>query len=586
MMSAYRELDDTTKLDKHLETCASCREALANYTQIGEQMHSAPVFAPPPDAHARLMQALADEHLKFLQKSAPGKVSTPEFLKPYLQERADETQAQDDVAAFSSAETGPLPIIHARRRLRKAQVNQFAVLGLTAVILIMLMMGGLTSLLMLARSNPSSLPKNSAVSLAQQAEVDQKTYTTNTPYTNITSLLPYGNVVYYTASINNNGSNSWMLMQFDRNTQISTPLLNTPSSNPLILLTVSDTRVVWLEYDRPQLITHGSIPDPKSSYSPNRAWHLSYLSLVSQPESTAGTPKPPTPLLLAQGTFDSSNAPTGVTTPIQGVWLVDDTLLVAQIDQQGISHLDSYLLGQDHNNTRKVEIAKAAPGHVFTSPTANSTGMDIYWADEWISADGRHSNIWEQQAIEQNAPFHGNSAPQTSFTQTLLMNDGMSFQPQVVNDTLFFISTSEVVVSNQGANQTPNGTPFPASATDTSVVFTPRTDLNIYPAPADASVHGTIFMIPLDGVNIGSESMLGTVGQSTGFQAGNGFVIWQDNTGYHMYDLSRQGEIMLGDTLNNAALLVVNANTALWLTKNDATASGGQLTMMAFSWPS
>src|SRR5882757_3446773 len=102
-MSVYRELKseekDIIELDAHLETCAACREVLASYTMIGEKVRSNSVFAPPADMHVKLMKALADEQLKFLQKSAPGKVSTPEFLKPYLQERAKETQAEDDIAA-------------------------------------------------------------------------------------------------------------------------------------------------------------------------------------------------------------------------------------------------------------------------------------------------------------------------------------------------------------------------------------------------------------------------------------------------------------------------------------------------------
>jgi hypothetical protein len=615
MMSAYRELKDTTELDKHLETCASCRKTLASSTQIGERVRSAPVFAPPPDAHARLMKALADEQLKFLQKSAPDKVSTPDFLKPYLQELAEE-ETKDNIATFSSAETGPLPIIRARRKPRKAQVKQFAVLGLAAALVIMLMTGALTSLLMLARSNPTSLPKNSVASLAQQTEVDQKTYTIGTTYPNVTSTLPSGNSIYYTATGSGNNGNMWMLMQFDRSTQTIKPLLDTPRSSPLILLAASDTWLVWLQYDRPQAITHGNSPNANSPYSPKRAWNLYYLSLLPQPQNPANTANPtptastqpdqptpdvspdtsdspssttttqsspPGPLLLTQGFFDSNNAPTWVTTPIQGVWLLHNTLLVTQIDEQGISHLDSYLLGQTDGNTWKVEIAATHPGHVLTWPTADSRGMQIYWADEWVSEDGvLHSNIWEQNASEQNLSSHGYPNIQTTFTQTELLNDGLSFQPQVVDNTLFFISTSQVVVSNQGANQAPNGTPFPTSATDASVMFTPRTDLSIYPAPPDASVHGTIFMIPLDGPNVGSESMLGTVGQSTGFQTGNSFVIWQDNTGYKMYDVGQQNEVIVGETLDSSTLLVVNANTTLWLTKQ---ASSQELTMMAYNWP-
>src|SRR5258708_13266659 len=130
MMSAYRELQHTntetaetkkltTELDAHLETCAACREVLASFTWVGESVHATPNLAPSQDMHAKLMKALADEQLKFLQKSAPGKASTPELLKPYLQERAEETQSQDDIAAFSTAETGPPPFIRTRRKPRR-----------------------------------------------------------------------------------------------------------------------------------------------------------------------------------------------------------------------------------------------------------------------------------------------------------------------------------------------------------------------------------------------------------------------------------------------------------------------------------
>src|SRR6185437_15346576 len=162
MMSAYRELNseekETAELDAHLEECAACREVLASYTRVGDQLQSTPVFAPPQDMHAKLMKALADEQLKFLQKSAPGSVATPEFVKPYLQERARETQCEDDIAALSTAETGPLPFIQARRKRRPAYLrfNQIGVFGLTAAALIVLMLGGLTSLLVLERGNPSS----------------------------------------------------------------------------------------------------------------------------------------------------------------------------------------------------------------------------------------------------------------------------------------------------------------------------------------------------------------------------------------------------------------------------------------------
>ncbi len=612
LLSAYRELKseeiNTAELDAHLETCAACREALASYTLIGEQVRSAPTFEPPPELRAKLMKALADEQLKFLQKSAPDKVSTPEFLKPYLQERVEETQNQDDIAAFSTAETGPLPFIQTRRKRRPLRVNQFAVLGLAAAILMLLMMGGLTSLLALTRSNPSSLTKT-INSVNRPIEVDQKSYTTTTLYPNVTSALPQGNSVFYSASGTGDNSGNWMLMQFDRGTQTSKPLLATPTSNPLIVLSVSNTWLVWLEYNGPRPLDHGVIANNgtrSNHFSSQRTWSLHYLSLLpqntsgSQAQSTdkttsstlpaeqngnasdqSGLIDVPASQLLEQGTFDSATAPAWVTTPIQGTWLIGNRLLVAQIDKHGISHLESFLLGQTGKAAQAQIMATAPAGHVFAWPTAISTGMQIYWADEWFGKDGTlHSNIWQQQTTEQTIRSRGHLATMDKNSQQIYLGDGLSFQPQIVNDTLFFLSTSEIKVSDQGV-VTPNGIPFPASATDSSVVFTPRTDTGVYAAPADALVHGTIFMVPLNGS--GTEDTLGTVGQSTGLQAGSNFVIWQDSAGYQMYDVQRQASVFLGNTLSGASLLVVNSNTALWL--NAPAAPGAKLTMMAFNWP-
>lgn len=615
-MSAHRELTsgdfDSAEVDAHLETCAACRKALASYAQIGEKMRAVPVCTPQQDMHAKLMRALADEQMKMLQKSAPGKVPTPEFLKPYLQERAQAKQSQDEIAAFSTAETGPLPILQARRKRRPTRVNQFAVVGMAAAILMVIMMGGLTSLLMLARNNSTPIGSTSS-SLNQPSEVFQQTYDTMTSYSNVVSALPTGNTIYYTAYGNGLSSRNWMLMQFDRGTQLSKPLLETPSSSPLILLSASSNWLVWLEYSRPQLIAHGSWAGDDTHRSPQRAWSLHYLSLLPQPASAttvqtpavskaaqvtpkgtsatplknapANQPVVPTSLLLAQGIFDSTTAPGWATTPIQGTWLNGDNLLVTQIDQQGISHLESYHLNGEGKSAPGKVIASAAPGHLFAWPTANYTGLQTYWADEWTTADGvLHSNIWQQQIFEQTLRSHGKMEEHSVMTQSLFLADGMSFQPQVVDETLFLLSTSEVTVSSQGIVK-PNGIPLPVRATDTTVTFTPRADPDVYAAPADASVHGTLFMIPLDGLAVDMESMLGTVGQATSLQAGSNYVIWRGSAGYQMYDVQHQSNVIVGNTLNDAKLLMVNENTTLWWSNDGASTDSAKLSMTAFNWP-
>ncbi len=241
MMTAYRELKngevDTIELDVHLEGCASCRQVLARHMFIGEQVRSLPVVEPSPDMHAKLMHALAKEHIEFIRQSTPGTVSTPEFLKPYLQEHARSSHTSDLISAFSTAETGPLPIIQAKRKRHpRSPMRQFAILGLAAMFLMVLMMGGLTSLLLLAHNNLQ--PSRIVVSINQPSAVEQTKYTTSTPYQHVVSAVADRANIYYTA-YGDGKPNSYMLEQLDRATKISTPLLLKASANPLIVLGLS-----------------------------------------------------------------------------------------------------------------------------------------------------------------------------------------------------------------------------------------------------------------------------------------------------------------------------------------------------------
>jgi len=76
LLAAYRELKDdqfdSTELDEHLEGCSACRQALAQYSLVSDQIHSLPAIQPAPDMREKLMQALAAEHSRFLQESVPG----------------------------------------------------------------------------------------------------------------------------------------------------------------------------------------------------------------------------------------------------------------------------------------------------------------------------------------------------------------------------------------------------------------------------------------------------------------------------------------------------------------------------------
>jgi len=141
LLAAHRDLNNddvvTAELDAHLEQCASCRQMLANYSLIGEQVRSLPALESPPDMYSKLMQALAVEHSQFIQRSASVQLPPPEFLKPYMREHAQSSSKTDPLAAFSSADTGPLPVIKAvHKKRRHSPLGQFAAIGIAAVFFI------------------------------------------------------------------------------------------------------------------------------------------------------------------------------------------------------------------------------------------------------------------------------------------------------------------------------------------------------------------------------------------------------------------------------------------------------------------
>ena len=569
---------DILELDAHLEQCASCRLVLARYNFIGEQLRSMTAIEPPPEMHTRLMHALAREQLHFMQRSAPGTVVTPEFLKPYLQEHTQSAQFPDAINAFSTAETGPLPVIYAKRKRHPhSHINQFAILGIAAMFLMLLMMGGITSLLMLAHDNPqvASTVNRTGLAAIPQSDLTLLKYTTTTLYSHVVSAIADNNDIYYTAY--GDGANSgWMLAKLDRATRQSTNLLTKASTNPLVVLGAANGWLVWLQYDDLKSTVHQNQTSTGGIYSGLHAWSLHYLALTTP--GTTTNAKLATGATLLKGLFNRSTAPSWVSTPVQGVWFVQDSLLVAMIDANGRSHLFRYDLGAGSPSTSMVEIATAPAGETLTSPTANNDGSDIFWAQEWLSADGNlHSNIWVQRVVDVQKQFRGKVLENTAQVQEVYRADQLSFRPQVVDDTLFLLSASNGTISTQGV-------PVPAF----NIASVPRIDTSVYAEPLDNFVQGTILMIPLAGASIGIPTTLGTVGQSSALQAGNHFALWQDNDSYRMYDVQTTSDVTVGQVLSGANFIAVNGDTTVWTADAGTTAPapglGPSVTLMAFNW--
>jgi hypothetical protein len=589
MMAAYRELEnreiETIGLDIHLESCESCQQELARQMFVGKQLHALPAVEPLPDMHSKLMHALAKEQLEFIRRSPNGTVTTPEFLKPYLHEHAQSTQTSNLIAAFSTAETGPLPIIHTKRKPRhRSHMSQFAVLGLAAAFLMILMMGGLTSLLLLAHNNPEVAKTNNIANVVNLPTiVEQAKYSTTTPYQHVASAVADRSSIYYTA-YGDALNPTWMLERMDRTSNISTPLLPAASINPLILLGSDQGSLVWLQFDGLKLKPHSNLS--KYGFHPYvRLWSLHYLNLKQQQQIASGIPTESE--ILLHGTFDQDTAPSWVNTPIQGIWFLQNSLLVAMTDSKGISHLLSYPLDTVGKPAAQ-EIAKAIPGHVLTSPTANNNGTQIYWSEEWLtSTDVLHSNIWTQQMVDAVHPMRGPWAPHTVTMKQAFTTDGMSFRPQIANDSLFMLSTANQSSSTQ-ATSTPIGSATPEASPSQNTSAIARAVTSIYAAPLDASLRGSILMAPLNDAFNAQPTVMNTTGLASSLQVGTNFALWQGDKGYEMYDVSQRSDVTVGTIFDGSTLLAVNGSSAVWMlnnTSNTTDNTKSSITLMAFNWP-
>lgn len=589
LLAAYREQHDEdsviTELDAHLEQCAACREVLARSQIIGERIRLLPPIEPAPALRPRLMEALAAEHARFVQRSS-GTPAPPDFLKPYLHDHVRPLHKQHQLAAFSTAETGPLPILRAAKKTRsRAAMGQLAILGVAAMFFMLLMMGGITSLLLLAQNHVQPVP--SSASVIHPTDVVTAAYTVTTPYDHVVSAVSNHSAIYYSAySDGYNGG--WMLERLDRVTMTSTPLLATPGQSPLIILGSTNNWLVWLQFDPAKATKQSGVP---LAHSIVRPWSLYYLPLADSQASSASA-QVPAPVQLMSGTFDENTAPGWLYSPIQGIWFIQNTLLVAALDNNSVSHLSSYALGSDTSK----DIADAPTGAVITSPTANDNGSQIYWSQEWQTSDGVfHSNIWMQQTMSAPRATRGWATQQTNIVKEPFLEDSVSFHPVVVDDTLFFLSTASPDLL-QGTQQTPGATATTTAALNASqsaaaMPITPGADIGVYPASLDTSIRGTILMYPLDDPTVTAPALVSSPDAAASLQAGKDFVLWQTDGGYGMYDAITRIPVTVGEVLNNAQFLAVNGNSTVWMVNTgqsnitNSVGSSQPITLKVFDWP-
>lgn len=587
MLAAYRELNhgqiETTELDVHLEQCEACRQALAQQSAVGERVRLFPTIEPAPDAHAKLMRTLATEHARFLQNSsnahASSASSVPDFLKPYMNEQAQAAEKKAaSLRAFSTAETGPLPVIRMKRKKRIAPTGQFAVLGLAASFLMIFLVGGLAALLTFANRGVSG--SNTVTSIKNPSLLAPISYTAETSYPHIASAVATNEHIYYSAY--GNDETQWMIEQVNGTPKsaLSVPLLDTSSQSPLFVLGASSQWVVWLQLDAPQtkIEKHTTIP------ASTRTWSLNALPLSAQ------NGQPGAAMTLQHGTFDTTTVPAWIHTPIQGISFVQqDTLLVASLDAKGNAQLIRYQLDINQGTTSTL-IATATNGHILTSPTATADGTQVFWSEEWFTDNLQpHSTIWEQEITKQIVRQSGAWRPSMTINKHVYGLGDTLFHPSVINDTLFVLNTNDMAISTQG---TPGATTTPTvQATAKPVSTTPVTSRfsDMYPAQIDESIHGTVLAFSLEDATA-TPTTLSNNSTAAALQAGSRFLLWQNSTGYQMYDAFAKSPIEVKDSTKGAAFLAVNGDSTLWITAANSSptkdANGVQTaTFNMFNWP-
>jgi len=581
ILAIYRELKSdpvsTKALHEHLAGCDACRQVQTQQSFVGERIRSLPAIEPSPDAHSRLLRALATEHLNHLQHNPSTSPPPPAFLAPYLQSAQHGVQS-DPLIAFSTADTGPLSIIQAPRKRRPSrQMSHAAILGIAATFLMVLLMGGLTSLLLLANRGIPNPP--SSASVATFSQVAMAKYTTATAYTHVMSAAATRHAIYYTAY--GDGQTGWMLQRLDAQTRKSVPLLTAASATPLIILGSSESWLTWLQMDAPSPSTN------KHPAGNARAWTLRVLSLNPEQASIA------VPITIAKDTFDQGTVPGWVHTPIQGIWFTNDGLLAAIIDNKGNAHLINYKLTAN-NIADAQQLASSSNGHILTSPTATGDGTSIYWSEEWQGNDGvLRSNIWTQQTQTTPPPHQGRWLPHPIISNYLFRSDGMSFHPNVVGDMLFLLSTNPAESANAdqaaasaASTVTPTTTPVPSIQSNPATID--RVAFSFYPPQIDEAIQGMLLTFTVDGI-AALPGPQNTNGPVSALQSGSRFLLWQSATrGFEMYDVVAKSPVSIGAGAipPDASFVMVNDDTAVWAGSSASTPPGSTTTTLSmFSWP-
>src|SRR5919109_1131781 len=96
---------------------------------------------------------------------------------------------------------------------------------------------------------------------------------------------------------------------------------------------------------------------------------------------------------------------------------------------------------------------------------------------------------------------------------------------------------------------------------------------SIYAAPLDASLRGSILMVPLNEAFDAQPTVMNTTGPASSLQVGTNFALWQGDKGYEMYDVSQKSDVSVGTLFDGSTFLAVNGSSAVWMLNNASNAT-------------
>lgn len=372
--------DELTALGQHLESCAACRKAQAEYREAGELVRQLPTMVPPPSFKASVFAAVQVEQQRIARRQThavprgvPRRSAKPAASVAALSRIAGADTDPSLVAVRVVPSRGASRPTVQRRMARIVAENGRAVAALAAMLL-------------MAVLGATLVPASPFFLLRPSAPVSQ--YTADARIAHLTAGGASTSWLSYAGQAAK--GNGYLLFAQSRAGGAASPLTSDPSASPIIVEAVTGRWVIWRVGDA-------------------SAWRLA----ANMPQSGQ-----------AITLLDSTDSGSGAPALLHGVWASGDRVLAAVTTRGGGSMVVQFDLST--GAATATVIVRGAPGFQLADPSFDGTAY--YWASVAPDAAGAlHSTIWR-----------GSDA---NHTEAVNVGDE-AFHPLVAHGTLVWLAAA------------------------------------------------------------------------------------------------------------------------------------------------